>query len=492
VDQDEKTPVGAPSDDTTSALFVSARKKQLQQQEAERIAKEREAERIAAEAEVRRLEVEVEERRRKAEEDARRAEAEAEQRRRQADENARRVEAEAEQRRRLADDNARRAEAEAEQRRRQADREARRASVEDRAKMQQAAQDPNNMMGAVMNGSGAIYNTKAKKPFKKILLFVGCGIAAVIVFLAVVIIYFAFNIDEDDNGHPVTPDPSASTDIASPSQAPDVRPSSPEAAGSYIDVTLTFFYLRGIDEADHVWFYSNGTMEIFYSSSGQTHTHDYTIDGDTISVHGSLYNNPPPFLFTIVSESLLIDQDGDHFIALDSGGGHTSEWTLDPFAHIQTSAMVELLMLEIPFPDSELYLRSISPDSITLSSMDDTASLSFQVLFEFDWLHTQEALIEVKDEFLVYMLNVLPGDVIVIDDGYFRDPNVYTYAYFELLYERDGEHRSMRFTVGGFITLPVGSNWYYAMGVDCLSEQFEEYKQLLENIGYEMMRLHWS
>ena len=77
MDQDNKNTTGAPSNDTTSALFVSARKKQLEQQEADRRAKEKEEQRLAAEAEVRRLEREVEERRRKAEEDAKRAEEDA-------------------------------------------------------------------------------------------------------------------------------------------------------------------------------------------------------------------------------------------------------------------------------------------------------------------------------------------------------------------------------------------------------------------------------
>jgi hypothetical protein len=75
MDNDNKK--GAPSSDTTSALFVSARKKQIEQQETERIAKEKEEKRLAAEAEVRRLEKEVEDRKRKAEEDAVAAEAEA-------------------------------------------------------------------------------------------------------------------------------------------------------------------------------------------------------------------------------------------------------------------------------------------------------------------------------------------------------------------------------------------------------------------------------
>jgi hypothetical protein len=93
--EDKKTPAGAPSSDTTSALFVSARRKQLEQQETERREKEKEEQRLAAEAEVQRLEREVEERRRKAEEDARRLEIEAAENRRQAEEDARRIAEEA-------------------------------------------------------------------------------------------------------------------------------------------------------------------------------------------------------------------------------------------------------------------------------------------------------------------------------------------------------------------------------------------------------------
>lgn len=70
MDQNNKPNAGAPSSDTTSALFVSARKKQLEQQEIERRAQEKEEQRRAKEAEVRRLEQEVEERRRRAEMEA--------------------------------------------------------------------------------------------------------------------------------------------------------------------------------------------------------------------------------------------------------------------------------------------------------------------------------------------------------------------------------------------------------------------------------------
>ncbi|MEA4924240.1 MAG: hypothetical protein VB084_02925 [Syntrophomonadaceae bacterium] len=93
MEEDKKSNPGAPATDTTSALFVSARKKQLQQQEEEQRAREKEEKRLEAEAEVRRLEQEVEDRKRKVEEEARKAEEEA---RRIAEEaRARKAEAEA-------------------------------------------------------------------------------------------------------------------------------------------------------------------------------------------------------------------------------------------------------------------------------------------------------------------------------------------------------------------------------------------------------------
>jgi hypothetical protein len=85
-----------------------------------------------------------------------------------------------------------------------------------------------------------------------------------------------------------------------------------------IDITAEYFYYDGDENDDSVWFYSDGTMVIYYSAFGEEDTHDYTIDGDTIIVHGSLYGRQPPFTFTIVSESLLIDQDGDLFVSISS------------------------------------------------------------------------------------------------------------------------------------------------------------------------------
>jgi len=91
----KKNSDGAPSSDGTSALFVSARKKQLAQQEAERAAREKEEQRLAAEAEVRRLEAEVVERKRRAEEEALRVEADNAEKRRLAEAEAKRIAAEA-------------------------------------------------------------------------------------------------------------------------------------------------------------------------------------------------------------------------------------------------------------------------------------------------------------------------------------------------------------------------------------------------------------
>ncbi len=84
---DEKRNQGTPGDET-SALFVTARKKQLEEQEVQRKAAEEEAKRRAAEEEVRRLEAQVAQRKRDAEEESRRIAQEAEERRRKAQEDA--------------------------------------------------------------------------------------------------------------------------------------------------------------------------------------------------------------------------------------------------------------------------------------------------------------------------------------------------------------------------------------------------------------------
>ena len=74
---DEEKKMGAPAEDETAALFVTARKKQLAEQEIQRKADEEKAKRDAAEAEVRRLEEEIEARKLKAQEEERRLQEEA-------------------------------------------------------------------------------------------------------------------------------------------------------------------------------------------------------------------------------------------------------------------------------------------------------------------------------------------------------------------------------------------------------------------------------
>jgi len=290
MNQDNKAPGGAPSDDTTSALFVSARKKQLEQQEQERRAKEKEDERLAAEAEVRRLEAEVEERRRKAEEDARRAEAEAEQRKRQADEEARRIAEEA------------------------------------RAKKEKAAEDPDSVLGAQPQKKeiklpkitlpqmpksfdkdpGISAEPIIKQPINKKMLFIGGGAVAAIALIVILVFALGGGNDGYSGG---------TIDVPSRSPSPPVTNASP------IDITAEYFYMNGNEDGDSVWFFSDGTMEIYYSSSGTTDTHDYVIAENTISVHGNLYGRPAPFTFTIMSEDLLIDQDGDQFVSMGSSYG---------------------------------------------------------------------------------------------------------------------------------------------------------------------------
>jgi hypothetical protein len=174
MDNDNKNTSGAPSSDTTSALFVSARKKQIEQQETERIAKEKEEKRLAAEAEVRRLEKEVEDRKRKAEEDAVAAEA-----------------------------------------------EARRVAAEAKAKMSAAATNPDAVLGAGKpaakppiginlpgaNKPAAEGGAVAAKPLDtKMLMIIGGAVLAVIIIVVLIVVLAGGKKDDAEPADNVTAD----------------------------------------------------------------------------------------------------------------------------------------------------------------------------------------------------------------------------------------------------------------------------------------------
>lgn len=432
--QDNNTPQGAPSEDTTSALFVSARKKQLEQQEAERLAKEKEDQRLAAEAEVQRLEAEVEERRRRAEQEAMRVEAEAAEKRRQADE------------------------------------EARRMAANPGYTMQTgvppgAPYGPQSGQTGVGNPQAPVYpqtpgnySAPAVQPQtksggaatglfanKKLLAIIGGGVLVVIAIVIIlvltlgrggesvdiggssdtggrvdrpityditgyyyflngdmesdsfyfysdgtmdfyyyarsettthdysvdgdeIVIYGAYNIDR----YKVTiVDEYSLVDEYGDTYSRITSYNTPSAPTYYNwDISGKYLYLNGDTDNDYLYFYSDGTMEIFYSSSGDTDTWDYGYDEGQVTVFGSLYGVDSPYVFAIIDEDTLLDRFNDYYMNVQYSGGDASAWSIDPQTPLNAVADVSIANMGVRYPSDIFYVGENTSDLVELRTYD--------------------------------------------------------------------------------------------------------------------------
>ncbi len=189
----ENKNTNAPSSDSTPALFVSSRKKQLEEQETQRIAAEKEAQRLEAEAEVKRLEEEVRKRKIQAQEDAKRIELEAEQRKKEAE-----LKRQEEERQEIED--AKRKEAEL----KQSEINAKKAAIEETAKkFQEGAsasgkilQDKLSDMTSKISDKKPKEETQAKPPINKNII-IG-GIVAVVAVVAVMLFGGSSGVSDED------------------------------------------------------------------------------------------------------------------------------------------------------------------------------------------------------------------------------------------------------------------------------------------------------
>ncbi|MDR2531004.1 MAG: cell envelope integrity protein TolA, partial [Oscillospiraceae bacterium] len=235
MDQDKKNTSGAPSSDTTSALFVSARKKQLEEQEAAARAKEKEDQRLAAEAEVRRLEAEVEARRIKAAEDAKRVEAEAVEQKRRADEDAKRIAEETRQKQAQAAANP----------------DAILGSAKKEVKLPQIPKLPKKEPGAPSKPAGQGGGVSGLLQNKKLLAIIGGG-AAVIILAVVLIVTLGGN--------------------------PAVKPlteSGEDFSGEWYDGTSESYNI--------IEFENDGTVSID-AGDGGIETASYKVNGETVTI----------------------------------------------------------------------------------------------------------------------------------------------------------------------------------------------------------------
>lgn len=184
---DEKRNLGASSSDDTSALFVTARKKQIAEQEAQRKAAEEEAKRLEAEAEVRRLEAEVADRKKKAEEEKIRLAQEEEQRRREAEIKQQQMQQQMQQQQ---------AQMQREMQQKQAEMQ-KQAAQQQKAAQQKSAVSPSEQTNINSQPNGtAVAKVNPLEPIaekfgmggKKLPVFIGVCAGAVVAILAIVII----------------------------------------------------------------------------------------------------------------------------------------------------------------------------------------------------------------------------------------------------------------------------------------------------------------
>jgi len=558
MDQDNKTPTGAPSSDTTSALFVSARKKQLEQQEAERAAREKEEQRLAAEAEVQRLEREVEERRLRAAEEARRVE-----------EDAQRVEADAAMRRQQAEYEARRVEGEAQARRAMAEKEARRVAEAPQAMNTNAAAMPNAAPGGTwqqsypqpMQQPAAPYAPVMGKPAaqggsggssknKKMLAFIGGGVVLAIALVVVLVVvlgggsgeptpplpstvsynitgryYYLEGLDHADSFYfysdgtmefyqvstdritihdyyvagnniavigTVYGDNEYSLNIVNESRLVDKYddayitvaaisappPSQPTTSGW--DITGYYFYLNGDTDEDSLWFFSDGTMEIYYRGSERTDTWDYGMDEDQITVFGELYSSSSPYTFTIIDQYTLVDWFNDSYIRSDRSSFSNPEpepdtaWRVDPSAHLDSVAEVERLAMGMWYPSSQ-YDHEETEWGFQLSSVDGGSSdINVDIVLHAPGETTNNVRERIFGGYYSQLSNI---DVIFNDHIDERG-----YGMFELTGDANGKSYYVCGVIGAWTNEQTGESNYYAAVLICPEAQSDDYFQLFWRI----------
>ena len=443
--EENKTNSGAPSSDTTSALFVSARKKQLEQQEAERRAKEKEDERLKAEAEVRRLEAEVAERKRRAEEEAQRVAQEEEQSRREAEERRRRAAAEAEARRK----------------------EAQKTQAAGQAGGQ-AAGKTFSMPKLALRKETSV-GEKKKFPFPLPFIIGGAAVIVLAVVLVLVLAFggkggkgpsepdFASLLLENDGGWYLNGDTSSYCFLTDGDGGWEIydRDGSLSVYGYFTvedDGTIWATNLDDgegtaalIDFIDENSFYFED--EVFYSEAFSTDTAQY--DGD------DYYDDYDDY-----SESALY---------------------IDPDATLNDSGVIDGLGMLVRFPDTVFQLTSLTESRLVLASLDDAASVEVaksEAFSEASWADMEHY----RDGKLAKLSTSLPGEITLLDSGLYDDESGITFVYFKLTYAGTYETRYVCFVASLWYNERTGAKNYYDFFLDCPEELTDDYIALFNRI----------
>ncbi len=525
MDQDKKNTTGAPSSDTTSALFVSARKKQLEQQEAEQRAKEKEEQRLAAEAEVRRLEAEVEERRRKAAEEAKRVELEAAEQKRRAEEDARRIAEEARLKKAQAAENP--------------DAVLGAPPQKKEIRMPQMPKHPNREPGAapqpkpVVNGDHPVSLLKNKK----LLAIIGGGLAAAVILVVVLAlalggggkpvtasgldfggVWYMVYSDGDFDTYTFLDKGKITIDFYDGESESGTYKVSGEDINckisdmdlifttdgyslyeSVFDVTLTRELVNSEDEPDgddiigkYVYSGDESGEYLIFDGYESVRTSDdsiggiYSIEGDTVTVTLTDGDEIAALTLTIQDEDTLIDEEtGDYFVRVSEAAGGSAEsegpMNIDPDSDLNASAVIDGLGMIVKYPNTVFWESQLTDGRLILVSADGYATVEASKGNAIDQA-TDEDMQEYRDKVLNSMSISLPREVTLIDSGLSNSDNAYTFVYFKLSYDKDGEARYLCWTADLWRNERTGDISYSEFLLDCPESLNEDYMALFNRI----------
>lgn len=443
MDQENKKNNVAPSTDTTSALFVSARKRQIEEQEAQRLAREKEDERRRAEDEVRRLEAEVAERKRRAEEEALRVATEEKQR--------------------LEDEKKRR-----EEQQKRLDEEQRRQAKE----AAQAAQK-STVQSVVSQGGAAV-----KKALPLLPIIGGAvGLVAVIVL---VVLLASGGSGKQPKAKPAQAKVSTQAPIETP-QGADV----PDYATLLMQQTGTWYLngnmadIRFITDGASGWqiydeslvLVVQGTFEVD-NEAAITATY---IDDDGDEMEASVtFNDENSFN---LSDEVFYSEA---FSAYPEGEDETDNFTPDASAELDSNAVVEALGMMIRYPSTVLEVNSLSEARLMLTSLDGATGIEVGKGDSYTKA-TQDDMDKYRDKKFEKLSGAFSSGVNLLDSGSFKTESNMPRVYFEFTYESD-ETRHVFFIAGLWKNERNGNNSYYDFILDCPESQLEEYQNIFSRM----------
>lgn len=428
---EHKSGNGAPSSDTTSPLFVSARKKQLEQQETERRKKEKEAERMKAEEEVHRLEAEVAERKRKAEAEAQRVAREEEQR-----------------------------QAEAEERRQKDIAEA----AEMRRGQQNGAMAPESTL---QNGQSAGLNILAKRKKRRLPLIVG-GIAALLCIFVFIVI---FTPDESD----YKPTGGSQTDKT-----------------DYADLLLKTegsWYLDGNMDSDRLDTDGLDHWDLYDSDGYLVRFGYFTVkdDGTILAKMADDDSETYSDAIDFIDSNCFYMQDEIYYsseFSTKEGGinSESNKQLLDINAELNDYAIIDSIGMMIRFPNTIFQVDTLTESRLIIVSLDGAVSIEVSKGNSYDNVPTDKEMNSYRDKKLNSLINSLSDEAIVLGKDLSWNENNFPFVYFSLSYEGKNETRYVYFLSNLWGNERTGKGSYCNYKLECPEELADDYIALFNRI----------